>query len=305
MPSLPARAKLITLADDVHRIYEKAMKDMVQALWSAGRRVVEDEEDAEIRAVYGGGFLKELTYMLAERHGGGYSGKRLEKLRAFYLDNKASPDKTAGWNAHFELQPAKDRLEKEGAGNITAGGTGNTAPLARPVDLRLRTYRKTQDDDTGIGDKPGEVPVLLDLDCGFFVCRTVPVEEAARVTVTDTPSYTYAATVEKVVDGDTLRAVIDLGFGATVREKLRLRGINCPELGTPDGEQAKKFVQELLPAGSRVVLHSNKTRTEKYGRFLADIFYLGSDSTAEEIIAGGTYLNQELLDKGHAVSMAG
>jgi endonuclease YncB( thermonuclease family) len=46
-----------------------------------------------------------------------------------------------------------------------------------------------------------------------------------------------------------------------------------------------------------------KTRTEKWGRFLADVFYKEVDSAPEEIIEGGEYLNQVLLDKGYAVRM--
>lgn len=121
--------------------------------------------------------------------------------------------------------------------------------------------------------------------------------------------------------------LIDTGFDGTLEEKLRLRGIDCPELGTPAGDKAKKFVEKLLPVGSSIVIHSEKTRTEKWGRFLADVFYFGKDSSQntlrprgdqqgaraegylsadsmpEEIIAEGVYLNQELLDKGLAVRM--
>ena len=97
--------------------------------------------------------------------------------------------------------------------------------------------------------------------------------------------FTYSATVERVVDGDTLRVEIDLGFGIYLREYLRLRGIDAPELSTPEGKKAKAFVEKTLPRS--IVLTS--TRDDKYGRYLADVFY---DDRGKEV-----YLNQRLLDE--------
>jgi endonuclease YncB( thermonuclease family) len=121
--------------------------------------------------------------------------------------------------------------------------------------------------------------------------------------------------VDRVIDGDTLKVIIDVGFpgpsgaqagtgGIVVYDKLRLRGINCPELGTPDGDKAKRYVEKLLPPGSRIILKSHKSGVDKYGRFVVDTFYKTGCDDAEEIIASGTYLNQELLDEGYAVRMA-
>ena len=44
--------------------------------------------------------------------------------------------------------------------------------------------------------------------------------------------YTYKAKLERVVDGDTLDASIDLGFDVIVRKRIRLAGINTPESRT-------------------------------------------------------------------------
>ena len=121
--------------------------------------------------------------------------------------------------------------------------------------------------------------------------------------MTETPSYTYAATVDRVIDGDTLSVLVDVGFGIIMHDKLRLRGIDCPELGTPEGERAKRFVVGLLPVGSTIVLKSHKTKTDNHGRFVADIFFKTGANSPNEIIQGGVYLNQHLLDEGHAVRM--
>jgi endonuclease YncB( thermonuclease family) len=101
-----------------------------------------------------------------------------------------------------------------------------------------------------------------------------------------------------------------LGFGIFVREKLRLRGINTPEISTPAGQKAKKYVESLLPAGSPLILKSHQT--DNYGRFVADVFFGPAAPARRSVSApksltlsadGLTYLNQKLLDESHAVRM--
>jgi endonuclease YncB( thermonuclease family) len=202
-----------------------------------------------------------------------------------------------------------------------SGRDGKTAkalpPLVRPTDLRIGTYKRVDTAatlDTGhltlekrVRQPPASVKCRVtsvhELDLGFFFTLPVTKTRAATVTITETPSFTYAAEVIRVVDGDTLYVNILLGFGAKCKEKLRLRGINTPELGTPEGERAKKYVAELLPAGALIVLKSHKCKTDTYGRFVADIFYKAGADESERIIESGEYLNQELLDRGFAVRM--
>ena len=88
-----------------------------------------------------------------------------------------------------------------------------------------------------------------------------------------------------------------------MRDRLRLRGIDCPETGTPEGDRAKRFVEKLLPTGAAIVLKSHKDRTDQHGRFVADVFYKQGVEDARAIIKDGAYLNQDLLDKGYAVRM--
>ena len=52
--------------------------------------------------------------------------------------------------------------------------------------------------------------------------------------------YTYKAKLDRVVDGDTLDANIDLGFDITVHKRIRLAGINTPESRTRDKEEKKR-----------------------------------------------------------------
>jgi hypothetical protein len=127
------------------------------------------------------------------------------------------------------------------------------------------------------------------------VVASVPKDDAYRFSKSDRTAkdlYTYAAFVEKVVDGDTLKVHIDLGFETWTRQSLRLRGIDCPELKTKDGDAAKAFVQSHLKACDRIVVRSIKP--DKFDRYLADIFLPAVDGEAE------VYLNNLLLEKGFA-----
>lgn len=101
--------------------------------------------------------------------------------------------------------------------------------------------------------------------------------------------YDYRVKVLRVVDGDTLHVTVDLGFDQRVDKSLRLYGINCPEMNTPEGVAAKAFVEKLV---SRVTfLRTVKDRREKYGRYLGTLY----DSQWKD-------LNQEIIEAGHAVS---
>jgi micrococcal nuclease len=124
--------------------------------------------------------------------------------------------------------------------------------------------------------------------------------------------YTYIAWVTRVVDGDTLVLDIDVGFKTRQEHRVRLRGIDCPEMSTQKGEQAKQFVLDELqkcaiahdPALNREAtppLVAVKTYKQgMYGRYIVDVYYLPGESSPEKITKNGKLLNQVLLDKGLA-----
>lgn len=131
------------------------------------------------------------------------------------------------------------------------------------------------------------------LDLGFRMYHPVSAARAGRAMKAKAPSiFTYRAGVGSVIDGDTLWVVIDLGFGETTHQKLRLRGIDAPEMNTPEGRQAREYLQKLLQGKKMMTVTTSKKEKDKYDRYLADVF------------AGKTYVNQAMLDAGCAV-MAG
>ena len=100
--------------------------------------------------------------------------------------------------------------------------------------------------------------------------------------------YNYAATVNRVVDGDTLDLTVDLGFRIQHGLRLRLLGINTPELNTREGHVAKEFVQHLLPVGAQVHIHTEKP-AKSFDRWLAHV-----------TLSDGSDLAQRIRDEGLA-----
>lgn len=97
-------------------------------------------------------------------------------------------------------------------------------------------------------------------------------------------SWTYPATVVRVVDGDTVRLNLDLGLHIWRTDNCRIAGINTPELGTAAGSAAKAAAESLLPVGAAVVFTS--TALDKYGRPLGRLTRGGADF-AEAMLAAG------------------
>ncbi|MCB9771365.1 MAG: thermonuclease family protein [Candidatus Omnitrophica bacterium] len=112
--------------------------------------------------------------------------------------------------------------------------------------------------------------------------------------------YTYAATVEKVIDADTIDVRIDVGFGIRLYDRLRFRGINAPEMSTAEGKLAKQFLVDYFMNCPKVIVRTYKQKEEMYGRWLADIFVLKGSTDPYQIAAEGEFLNQRLLDEGLA-----
>ncbi|AXO80247.1 thermonuclease family protein [Olleya aquimaris] len=103
--------------------------------------------------------------------------------------------------------------------------------------------------------------------------------------------YTYKAKIIAVYDGDTVTAVVDLGFLHSQEMKLRLYGIDTPELRGEEKEEGKKVrdIVRSMILDKEVKIRSYKDKQGKYGRYLANI-----------ILEDGLELNQWLVDNGHA-----
>jgi micrococcal nuclease len=104
----------------------------------------------------------------------------------------------------------------------------------------------------------------------------------------DEPLFTYKAFVTEVIDGDTFDAVVDLGFAISTKQKLRLRGLDAPEIVSTEGREAKAFLEKHFAKTHNEILIKT-SKSDKYHRYLADVW------------AGEAYVNQALLDQGLAI----
>lgn len=102
------------------------------------------------------------------------------------------------------------------------------------------------------------------------------------------PAYHYDIEIQRVIDGDTLAVVVDLGFNVYHRTHLRLHGINCPEMSGPGGREARDAVVARWAGGGRAT--ASIKGPDKYGgRWLAVVYFNGES------------LNDWLVSNGHAV----
>ena len=88
--------------------------------------------------------------------------------------------------------------------------------------------------------------------------------------------------VTKIVDGDTIDVMLDLGFDIKYKSRVRLFGIDTPESRTRDkvekkyGLLSKKFLQEQIKKSKKVTIKTYKgDETGKFGRILGDVFIGG------------------------------
>ncbi len=130
--------------------------------------------------------------------------------------------------------------------------------------------------------------------------------------------FIYSITaIEKVVDGDTVDAVIDLGFDVRFCGRIRLLGIDTPESRTRDLEE--KFYGKLSSAALKSWVHwavvSDRDDIEiqlrcpeadsrgKFGRILGEIWINCTEDGHE--FNGWTNINKWMCENGYAVGYHG
>jgi endonuclease YncB( thermonuclease family) len=107
------------------------------------------------------------------------------------------------------------------------------------------------------------------------------------------PAYRYRATARRVIDGDTFVADVDLGFFAGIAVHVRVRGVDTPELGTPEGRVALGWAVHLLTPDAAprpgLVLESFHDR-RSFERWVCDVYLAETGESVAELAirdAGG------------------
>ena len=113
--------------------------------------------------------------------------------------------------------------------------------------------------------------------------------------------YEYKARLLRVVDGDTVDAMIDLGFNVWINQRIRLYGVDTWECRTRDkaekkkGLAAKEFTKDMLGEAKLGRFSLVSHGVGKYGRVLGEIYVEGQLNS----------LNDLLKVNGHAYSYYG
>tara|TARA_B100001939_G_scaffold104095_1_gene90027 strand:- start:1388 stop:1813 length:426 start_codon:yes stop_codon:yes gene_type:complete len=112
--------------------------------------------------------------------------------------------------------------------------------------------------------------------------------------------YEYSCKVERVVDGDTIDVILDLGFSVSYKSRVRLYGIDTPESRTRNkdekarGKLASAFLSKAIEIADQVVIRTElKDSRGKFGRVLGTVVCDGED------------INQGMVDGGFAVKYYG
>ena len=111
----------------------------------------------------------------------------------------------------------------------------------------------------------------------------------------------YSAKLQRVVDGDTCDALIDLGFDTWVKKRIRFKGVDTWESRTRNKEEkvkglaAKEYVKNLLENSDGGKFSIISHGVGKYGRVLGEIFVKGHE----------TSINELLKENGHAYEYDG
>lgn len=208
----------------------------------------------------------------------------------------------------FERLPTKAGEDPVGAGGTPDGEVATLTPrkgrlythrvltadegeVALDLGFRIRLRMQVEGDNPDV--EAGQVVECVRDPSGAYTDNQ---GRGFRLEVDDRPRtklYTYPVRVLSVIDGDTVWAEIDCGFGISIEEKLRFRGINTPEMPSDEGVRAREYVVEALGDADPIVMTTS--RTDLYDRYVADLFYLPGEGEARQVLRRGRHLNGELL----------
>ena len=113
--------------------------------------------------------------------------------------------------------------------------------------------------------------------------------------------YIYRCKLDRVVDGDTVDAMIDVGFDIWIKRRIRFKGMNAWESRTRNLEEKKlglaakdRLIELLTEVSSKPRFFRIKSYGEgKYGRVLGELFIMDNDGNVLNV-------NETLITEGHA-----
>lgn len=323
-------AKTVAVRDDYLKLLRRIQKEISagrtaiqrqQALtyWKIGRLIAKNLLVNQHRAGYGKRLFARISESLDIRQSALYdSVKFYETYPIFHARGKLD------WAHYRRLISVEDRAKRRALERkakqqkLTSRQLAQEIKKDKPIDLhgpipklplqrgRLYTYRVAE--PKAIAPKAGSII----LDCGFSVFHRVKtlrrrkaesiiqsVKKREAYTIVQSLAkpaelFTFKALLDKVIDADTIWVHIDCGFDIFLHQKLRLKGIDAPEIITKEGRAAQRFLIAALKPCKFIVVKTYQP--DKFDRYLADVFYLPSEEDETKVATEGKFLNQELLD---------
>ena len=319
------------LADNINKELKNMELDlkgrMTVGYWRVGRWIARDILENKDRASYGDHVYEQLVPLVDMSE---TTLKRTVRFHRLYPIRSNLTELT--WSHFLYLMAVKDENQRKQLEHQAIVKGWDSQELKRKISAAAAAKnpdgKKEAEEEVpqlsvvrgpvntfALVEDEGEEDLLVDLGFrlhwGFAQIKTMRLHNGGCVQVRDdrffktavVPKeqlFTYKAGVKKIIDGDTLIARVHLNFRMFITQKFRLRGIDCPEINTPEGRRAKRFVEKRLNGLDFIVIKTHKDTTDKYDRYLADIFYLSGETDIDKIAKEGNYLNQDLLDAGLA-----
>ncbi len=274
------------------RVYAVIEREKVQTYWTIGKRIKIHVLENEERAEYGTSLMLVLSQELGIVRSTLYRMIKFYELYPSILD--ASPK--LSWTHIRTLLTIENPKERK---KLEVKIVSEKLSV-KALKTLMKNPPKRQEKDTLSTKREApyvytlkEVQGTSRVDIGFKMYLQVE-----NWTLTEAPvtHYTYKAYVIEVIDGDTVWLNIDLGFNAMTTQKVRLRGIDTPEVETLSGMEAKGFVEDALRECPFIAVRTYGR--DKFTRYLVDIFYDEDASELGDLVFNGAFLNQDILDEG-------
>lgn len=308
-----------TISAGKARALKAVERERVRTAWQVGRLIHEHILLKKDRAAYGKEVIKRLSEDI------GISKSELHKMVEFSREYPiVASTRQLPWGHYRELLVINDpkirgRIEKRAAKNDWSqrelreeikkakreivvrqahhpeqSRRATTSSRSSRNDVIARSKATKQSPSLG---KPGTYKIITwkgrrvyDLGFSTYLEINKTSLRAKRSNLKPRPSelYYYSIVLDRVVDGDTIRADVHLGFGIWSYQILRLKGIDAPERKTAKGKAAKRFLEKTLKKSNNILIRT--TRSDKYDRYLADLW------------ANNIYINSELIKQNYAIA---
>lgn len=266
----------LALAQGEARAREAYEKEIVRSKWEAGKLIQEHILLNQDRAQYGEQVLKKLSRDL------NISDRELRYMIEFSKAYEIWPSTAnLSWGHYRELLAVNEADKRAEMAERSVRENWSQKELRRAIAALRIPVLKTSGKETPLNVKKGKLytykivaakrgpwkgqPVI---DLGFsnyfrpddpFKFKAGDFVESrknsnaymlALVSAEPEDLFTYEIYVDEITDGDTIWALVDLGFGFTTQQCLRFRGIDCP----------RSAAGKALPPKSSLKKYSKKPR---------------------------------------------